>query len=201
MKLYVHFCANGFSNCYILEDKQKAVIIDPGSMDEAILNIIEDNSYTLAGILITHGHLTHLRAVNTIKRIYETEIYCISPVIQGFKTITLRDGETVNLGSISIEVIAAPGHSADSAIYRIGRMLFTGDAITAGLIGRTPSVYAASNQMTAIRGKILSLPGDYSIFPGHGPPTTLETERRFNAGINAFEDYKARRPVFKPRLG
>ena len=198
MKLYNHFCASGFSNCYILAHNGDAIIIDPGSMDEVILNIIEDNAYYITGILITHGHSNHIRGINTIKRIYETKVYSISHVIRGQKTIPLRDGEAVNIGSFRIDVIAAPGHTADSAIYRIDRMLFTGDALSAGLIGRTSSVYAASNQMTALRGKILSLPGDYVILPGHGPPTTLEAERRFNAGINNFEDYKTRRPVYKP---
>ena len=198
MRLYNHFCASSFSNCYVLADNGNALIIDPGCMDEALLDIIEDNAYYIAGIFIPHGHSSHIRGINTIKRIYKTEVYGISHVLKGQKTIHLRDGETVNIGSFSIEVIAAPGHTPDSAIYRIDRLLFTGDALSAGLIGRTPSVCAASNQMTALRGKILSLPGDYTILPGHGPPTTLETERLFNAGINNFEDYKARRPVFKP---
>ena len=200
MKLYVHFCAFGFSNCYILGDGNEAIIVDPANMDEAILKNIEDNDYILIGVLITHGHLNHVHGLNTLMRVYDTDIYSISPDVRGHKTIPVRDGETIRIGNFIIEVIAAPGHSADSAVFKVDNMLFTGDAMTAGLIGRTASVYAAANQMTALRGKILSLPGDYSVFPGHGPPSSLDAERRFNYGVNAFEDYKNRHNRFRPEL-
>ena len=209
MKLFVHFSAYGLNNCYILgtEDSDSpgpsktpppkdAIIIDLGGIDEHIINRIEENEYILRGVLFTHGHISHVHGITTIKRIYETEIYCINPVVREHKTIPIRDGEILNIGSFKIEVIAVPGHSADSAIFKIDHFLFTGDALSAGLVGSTASVYAAANQMTALRSKILSLPGHYSIFPGHGPPTTLEAERRFNAGIHAYEDHKSRRPSF-----
>ena len=219
MKLYVHFCAFGFSNCYILGTNEspppdpgdaaavqkkmppnEAIIIDPGDLDEAVIKNIEDNEYTLKGVLITHNHLNHVHGLSTLKRIYKTEIYCINPVIKEYKTKPIRDGDVLKLGSIKVEVIAAPGHSADSAIFKAGRMLFTGDALSAGLVGTTSSVYAAANQMNALRGKILSLPGDYTILPGHGPPSSLEAERRFNAGINTYENYKTRRSRLRPEL-
>jgi len=200
MKLYIHFCAFGFNNCYVVSDGDKAIIIDPGSMDENILKSIEDKDYALAGILVTHGHSNHVHGIRTLKRIYSTEIFCVSPEIQDFKTITVRDGESVNFGSIQVDVIAVPGHSADSAVFKIGQMLFTGDALSAGLVGRTASIYGSVNQMTALRGKILSLPGDYTVFPGHGPPTSLDAERRFNAGINGHEDYNTGRSRFRAEL-
>ena len=203
MKLFVHFCAFGFSNCYILCTERaetpassEAIIIDPGGIDERIINRIEENEYALKGILVTHGHLNHVHGIATLKRIYNTEIYAISPVIQEYKTIPIRDGEIVSIGSFRIEVIAAPGHSADSAVFKIGSLLFTGDTLSAGLVGTTASVYGAANQMTALRGKILSQPGYHAILPGHGPPTSLEAELRFNAGINTYDDYKSQRSRF-----
>ena len=205
MKLFVHFCSIGFCNCYILGSddlsaEKEAIMIDPGSMDTQIINIIEENEYILRGIFCTHGHRNHVRGITTLKRIYDTEIYCISPEIQKHKTTPLRDGETLNIGSFRVEVIAVPGHSADSAVFKIDHMLFTGDALTAGLVGSTASVYAAANQMTALRNKIFPLPGHYTIFPGHGPPTSLEAERRFNSGVNTFKDYVSRRPSFRLEL-
>ena len=198
MNLFIHFCTFGFSNCYILGEKNEAIIIDPGNITEAILNDIEKNDYTLAGVLITHGHLNHTHGINTLKKIYNTDIYCIRPDLHEHKTIPVRDDDILNVGSFKIEVIASPGHSADSAIFKIDKMLFTGDAITAGLIGKTASIYAAAKQMTALRSRILSLPGEYSVFPGHGPPTSLEAERKFNAGISAYDDYNTRRARFNP---
>jgi glyoxylase-like metal-dependent hydrolase (beta-lactamase superfamily II) len=204
MKLFFHYCTFGFSNCYILgtdfegdRASRDAVIVDPGNMDETVLRFIEDNSYTLRGILVTHDHLNHVHGLRTLKRIYDAPVYGMNPVIRDCGTIMVRDGETVTIGPFEAEIIGVPGHSADSAVYKIGRLLFSGDALSAGMVGSTASSYAAANQLSALRSKILALPGDYTVLPGHGPPTTLEAERRFNRGIQLFEEQKRKRPAFK----
>jgi glyoxylase-like metal-dependent hydrolase (beta-lactamase superfamily II) len=210
VKLFCHYCAFAFSNCYILgtdfeetetpgtsAGSREAIIIDPGHMDETILRLIEDNNYTLRGILITHDHINHVRGLKTLKRIYDVPAYGMNPVIRDCSTIMVKDEETVVIGPFETEVIGVPGHSADSAVYKIGRFLFSGDALSAGMVGSTASSYAAANQFNALRNKLLALPGDYMVFPGHGPPTTLEAERRFNQGIQFFEEQKIKRPTFK----
>jgi glyoxylase-like metal-dependent hydrolase (beta-lactamase superfamily II) len=108
----------------------------------------------------------------------------------------VKDGETFDIGSFHIEAITVPGHSADSAVYKIERLLFTGDALNAGLVGTTVSSYGAEVQMNALRTKIFSLPGNYGIFPGHGPPSALEVERRFNAGMRSAGHNKRKRRTF-----
>jgi len=75
-------------------------------------------------------------------------------------------------------------------------MLFTGDVLTAGLVGSTASAYGAATQMNNLRSRLLSLPGDYIVLPGHGPPSTLEAERRFNADIFNYDQNRNKRPVF-----
>ncbi|MCL2129558.1 MAG: MBL fold metallo-hydrolase [Treponema sp.] len=221
MKLFFHYCSQGFSNCYIVgtdyykEDAsllqaaqvqkktpppREAIIIDPGNMNTEILDIIEKNSYRLRGVFITHDHPHHVQGLKTITRIYGTKIYAINPLIKELRTNPLRDGDIIKLGTFRVEVISVPGHSADSAVFKIGRLLFTGDALTAGLVGSTASSYAAANQITALRSKIMSLPGDFTILPGHGPPTSLEAERRFNFGLDSFEQQKVHRPSFKFEL-
>jgi glyoxylase-like metal-dependent hydrolase (beta-lactamase superfamily II) len=201
VKLYFNYCSYGFSNCYILGtdggSSGEALIVDPGSMDTSILQLLETNEYTLKGILVTHDHISHVRGLKTLTKIYDVDIYAINPVIREIRTTRVRDGDSLNIGSFKTEVISVPGHSADSAVYKINELLFTGDALSAGLVGSTDNAYAAANQMTALRNKIFSLPGDYTILPGHGPPTSLEIERRFNAGINSFKDPRARRQTFK----
>jgi glyoxylase-like metal-dependent hydrolase (beta-lactamase superfamily II) len=202
LKLYFHYCTFGFSNAYLLgtDDAAKtkeAIIVDPGSMNETILGYIEDNEYTLKGVLITHDHLNHVHGLRTLKRIYDAEVFSINPLIHDHQTTLVRDGDKITVGPFKIEVISVPGHSADSAVFKIEHLLFTGDALSAGLVGRTASTYAAANQITALRYKILSLPGDYTILPGHGPPTTLEAERLFNTGINAYKDPQSKRVNFK----
>jgi glyoxylase-like metal-dependent hydrolase (beta-lactamase superfamily II) len=175
-----------------------ALIIDPGKMDAEILQFIEGNNFILSAVLITHDHLNHVRGLQTLKKIYDTEIYAVNPVVCGLRTNLVYDGNVLSIGPFSIEVISVPGHSADSAVFRIGNILFTGDALTAGLTGSTASSYGEMIEITALRNKILALPGDYTIFPGHGPPSSLEAERRFNTGIKLFEQKKNRRPYFDP---
>jgi glyoxylase-like metal-dependent hydrolase (beta-lactamase superfamily II) len=206
MKLFCRYCPQGFSNCYILgtefgtdsggAEVREAILIDPGVMDESILNFIEKNGYHVRGVFITHDHRNHVRGLHTLERIYRTEIYAVNHSVQDQRTIMVRDGDALDVGAFKVEVISVPGHSADSAIFKIGRLLFTGDTLTAGLVGATSSFYGAAVQMSALRGKILSLPGDYVVLPGHGPPTSLEAERRFNAGIQLFEQNKKPNPFF-----
>ena len=179
------------------QDNPEAIVIDPGIVDPYLLRAIENNSYTLKGILITHDHPHHVRGVKTLMRIYDTEIFAISPLISGHRSTLVKDGEIINIGPFKTEVISIPGHSADSAVFKIDRLLFTGDTITASLMGSTASLYAASTQVNAVRSKIFSLPGDYTVLPGHGPPTSLEAERRFNLQINTFEMHKNRSPAFR----
>jgi glyoxylase-like metal-dependent hydrolase (beta-lactamase superfamily II) len=206
MKLFFHYCTAGFSNCYVLgsddeaASRKDAIIIDPGVMDKSILNFIEDNNYTLLGIFITHDHRNHVRGLRSLKRIYNTDIYAINHNILDHRSIMVRDGDVLTAGPFTLEVISIPGHSSDSAVFKIEQFLFTGDALTAGLVGTTASSYGASIQMNALRSKLLSLPGDCIILPGHGPPSSLEAERRFNAGIQHFEQHKNRRHQFTTEI-
>ncbi|MDR2746156.1 MAG: MBL fold metallo-hydrolase [Treponema sp.] len=201
MKLFFHYCSYGFSNCYVLgsdpPEERGALIIDPAVMDKHILGFLENNDYPLLGVLVTHDHIKHVRGLRTLKRIYETKVFAINPHINEHRTTMVRDGDNVSIGPFKVEVIATPGHSSDSAVFRVDRLLFTGDSLSAGLVGRTASAYGAAVQMTALRSKILSLPGDFTILPAHGPPSTLEAERRYNDGISAFDEIRSRRPKFK----
>jgi glyoxylase-like metal-dependent hydrolase (beta-lactamase superfamily II) len=174
-----------------------AIIIDPGTMDDIILNFIEKNNYRLQGVFVTHNHINHVHGIRTLKRIYDVDIYAVNHIIQDHKAIMVKDGDLIEKGPFKIGIISVPGHSPDSAAFRIDHLLFTGDALSAGLIGSTASTYGAAVQMTALRSKIFSLPGDYTVLPGHGPPTTLEVERRYNAGVQIYDQVKKQRPVFK----
>ena len=78
-----------------------------------------------------------------------------------------------------MECIEVPGHSSDSLVYRIGDKFFTGDVLKAGGIGGTPNRYAQALLIHAIETRLLVYP-EGKVFPGHGPPSTLEAERRFN---------------------
>ncbi|MDR2543092.1 MAG: MBL fold metallo-hydrolase [Treponema sp.] len=206
MKLFYHYCSYGFSNCYILgkeETKEKpnaAIIVDPGSMEKITLDIIENNNFDLKAVLITHDHLCHVHGLRTLKRIYDAEVFAVNQTIMGYKTNMVKDKDVFNIADIPVEVISIPGHSSDSVVYRIGTLLFTGDVLTAGLVGSTASVYGATTLMNKLRSRLLSLPGDYVVLPGHGPPSTLEAERRFNTDIFNYEENRNKRLAFKIEL-
>jgi glyoxylase-like metal-dependent hydrolase (beta-lactamase superfamily II) len=210
VKLFFHYCNFGFSNCYVLgtdygveetssresASPREAIIIDPGIMDKDILDRIEQHNYKLKGALVTHDHLNHVHGLRTLKRIYDVEIYAVNHTILEHKTTMVKDGDSFTIGSFPIEVISVPGHSSDSAVFKVNQLLFTGDALNAGMLGTTASSYGAEVQLTALRTKLFSLPGNYIVLPGHGPPSTLETERRFNAGIQMFDQHKNKRRSF-----
>jgi len=204
MKLFFQYCSYGFSNCYILglESSNKgqqdnAIIIDPGSMEQATLDIIENNNFDIKAVLITHEHKGHVQGLNTLKKIYSAEVIAVNHSIMDHKTIMVKDGGRLGIGGFTIEVISIPGHSSDSVVYKIDNMLFTGDVLTAGLVGSTASAYGAATQMNKLRSRLLSLPGNYIVLPGHGPPSTLEAERRFNINIFNFDQNRSKRPKLR----
>jgi len=207
MKLFFQYCSFGFSNCYILgedntgEDRQnKAIIVDPGSMEKVTLETIENNNFEVKAVLVTHDHQTHVRGLRTLLRIYNAEVFAVNQSIMDHKTTLVKDSDRFETAGFNIEVISIPGHSSDSVVYKIENFLFTGDVLTAGLMGSTASAYGATTQMNKLRSRLLSLPGDYIVLPGHGPPSTLEAERRFNLDIFNYDLNRSRRPVFKVDL-
>jgi len=204
MKLFFHYCSYGFSNCYILgmersmkESHNVAILVDPGSMEKFTLDSIESNNLDLKAVLITHDHENHVQGIKTLKKIYNADVIAVNPKIMDIKTTMVKDGDKLIIGGFSIEVISIPGHSSDSVVYKIENLLFTGDVLTAGLVGSTASAYGAATQMNKLRSRLLSLPGDYVVLPGHGPPSTMEAERRFNADIFIFDQNRSRKPAFK----
>ncbi|MDR2150063.1 MAG: MBL fold metallo-hydrolase [Spirochaetaceae bacterium] len=200
MKLFFNYSPGGFSNCYLLgtdntdnDENPEAVLVDPGCIDMTLINRIESNNYKLKAVLITHDHKHHVHGLHTLLRIYDVKIFGFNHCIAGYKTIIVRDADKLDINNFHIEVISVPGHSSDSVVYKIEHILFTGDLLCAGLLGSTDSTYSAATQMMSVK-KIFTLPGDFTIMPGHGPPSSLEAERHFNAGVQFYEQKKYYRP-------
>ena len=85
------------------------------------------------------------------------------------------------ISGLAIKAISVGGHSRDSIVYMIENYLFTGDVMGAGTIGSVPNSYAKRLLIDQIRDEILTLSGEYIVFPGHGAPSTLEVERKLNS--------------------
>jgi hydroxyacylglutathione hydrolase len=191
-------------NCYLLYDQQtkEGVIIDPGDEAEMIGAEIDELEMIPRAILLTHGHGDHIAAVAELKNMYDLPLYIgageealladpsanISaffdhPILAPKPDFAVRDEQVVTAGGIVLTVLATPGHTAAGVCYleeTAGR-LFSGDTLFAGSIGRTDLPGGDYEQLIqSIQRKILVLPDGVRVFPGHGPQTSVGTERNSN---------------------
>jgi len=182
MKLLFHFAYTNFSNTYVVgpEEPGNAILIDPGVMDIQLLDLIEYHHYYVKYILATHAHKGHINGMGTIRKIYKADLYSGSESIFDVPSHRLQHGDRINLDGIEVEAIGVPGHTGNSLAYKINNMIFTGDALSAGTVGSTVHNIAEELNIKSIREKILSLDESNLIFPGHGPPSSVKIERRFN---------------------
>jgi glyoxylase-like metal-dependent hydrolase (beta-lactamase superfamily II) len=184
-KLYQHYSLYGFSNSYIVgnDDSGCALIVDPGEFTVGMLNHIERNGYGLTAVLLTHSHAHHVRGIRALMRIYDVTLFAASARILDFPCKVVKDSERFEAAGFEIEAYSVPGHSPDSIAYRFEGLLFTGDTIHAGMIGRTLSTFNAKLLADRVRTKLLGFPDETVILPGHGPPSTLYSEKRSNLGL------------------
>ena len=183
MKIYYHYSKDGFSNGYLVGNEKtgEAVIIDPGVMNNELLDHIEQNRFRLDAVLVTHNHESHHRGLRPLLRIYAPRVYAADTELKGRKTVLLQGDGTFAAAGFAIRYFAVPGHSPDSLMFQIENVLFTGDAISAGRLGTTNNMYGKRNLLTHLKNKLLSQNDDIIIMSGHGPPSTVGAERLFNA--------------------
>ena len=182
MRVFFHFSVDGFSNTYVVGPDYggEAIIIDPGTMNVDLLNLIESNNYTIHSALLTHSHDSHASGLKTLRKIYEFTIYAGTENALDFECTKIAEEERLDISGIQVSAIPIQGHSSDSLVFLIGNYMFTGDSFSAGTVGSTPNSYAQELLTGEIQKKIFSLKGNYLIFPGHGAPSTLEAERITN---------------------
>ena len=181
------------TNCYILEDEKKIAVIDPGDEAERILEVLEETEGTVEYILLTHGHYDHTTAVPELHRaLPEAKIYIhqadangagsrLFPLAGQVDGLLLYDeGDALPLGSLTIEVLHTPGHSKGSVTLRAGDVLFTGDTLFAGSMGRTDLSGGDEEEIMASLKRLGKLEGDFTVCPGHMQTSTLDQERKTN---------------------
>jgi len=203
------------TNCYLLADheRRKAVVIDPGAEGKRIYSRLEELGLELSAILVTHAHFDHTMAAWTLKKRCGAEIYLNSedrkslleiifglaarflsetrPVSPDEVDRTLSQGDRLEFGAISIEVLSTPGHTPGHVSFylRDQDIIFSGDLIFAGSIGRTDLAGGSFQQLIdSVRSKLFPLPDETVIYPGHGPSTTVGKEKKHN-------------PFFSPKGG
>ena len=192
----------GFTaNCYLVcdEDTKDAFLIDPGAYGLRQSEYIKSQGVNLRYILLTHGHYDHMLGVKQFKEdfgakvvIHNEDEACLSSplkslaITHGLKfpkteaDMLVGDGDTLAFGNSEIEVIHTPGHTKGSVCYKLSDMLFTGDTLFKGTVGRTDFPGGSYKEILASVQKLASLEGDYKVYPGHEGLTTLENERRNN---------------------
>ncbi|MDQ0287311.1 glyoxylase-like metal-dependent hydrolase (beta-lactamase superfamily II) [Desulfofundulus luciae] len=189
------------TNCYLVYSSApgEAVVIDPGDRSEQLLRRIEELGLQIKQIINTHGHIDHtggndwLRektgapvAIHELdRRCYQDPFFNLSvlsyPTVLKDADLTVKEGDEIAVGEGRLRVIHTPGHSPGSICLLGPGVLFCGDTVFAGSVGRTDFPGGSYQQMmSSIREKILVLPGDLKLYPGHGPASVLEVERKTN---------------------
>ncbi|HEU5394671.1 MAG TPA: MBL fold metallo-hydrolase [Candidatus Methylomirabilis sp.] len=190
------------SNSYLVVDEatREAALVDPGMESEPIADLLTRERLTVTAIINTHGHFDHVfgnayfkakagapllmhRAdLELVKRLEEQSLYfgfraTPSPSPDRF----LEEGDEVRVGEIRLRVLHTPGHSPGGICLVTEGAAFVGDTLFAGSIGRTDLPGGSAEELlTSIREKLLVLPDETVLYPGHGPATTIGHERRHN---------------------
>jgi len=189
------------ANCYVVgcPNSGQGLIVDPGGGAAIILETVERLGLDVRLILDTHGHVDHTVANCTVREATGPKLYIHEadrPMIEApdpqwaalvggapacAPDATYGEGDVLQVGSLAVTVLHTPGHSPGSVCLSLGEVLFTGDTLFAGGIGRTDLPGGSWPQLERSLCRLLSeFDPATQILPGHGPPSTLERERLHN---------------------
>ncbi len=195
------------SNCYIIgsESNKEGVIIDPGAEAEEILKNIKDLGLKTKFIVLTHGHIDHIGALKEVKDATGAEaaihtddakslndhslgrVFGLSYPPPPAPDRLLKDGDSIDFGNLHLLVLHTPGHSPGGICLLGEGVVFSGDTLFNYGIGRTDLPGGSYSQlMNSIHTKLMILPDNTIVYPGHGPDTTIGTERRGNPFLRGF---------------
>lgn len=183
------------TNCYIIYDEKtlQGMVVDPGWEDNQIIDYIEQNNIKIEKIYLTHCHFDHISGVSWLKTYYNVPVIAFYKEVEGLndKEINLSlymtgselsvscdkqvfENDEIEVGNIVFKVIHTPGHTSGSSCVYDGENLLSGDTIFADTCGRTDLPTANQQQMFESVEKLLNLPPQTKVYPGHGNETTLE---------------------------
>jgi len=190
------------TNCYLLwaPETREALVVDPGAEPENILMVVEHLGLRVTRIVNTHGHADHIGANAALKRRTQARLLIHAadapllldpeanlslnagwPIVSPGADETLHAGQTLLLGKTPLAVLGTPGHSPGSICLWGNGCLFSGDTLFAGSVGRTDLRGGDTRALfESLRTRILPLPPETRVYPGHGPVSDLATELRDN---------------------
>lgn len=181
--------------------------VDPGGDVEKLIAAASQYNVNIEKIILTHGHLDHVGGTVAIANhfnvpiigphigdkfwldalIHQSQMFGFPPAKPFTPNQWLNDGDTIAVGSLTLEVLHCPGHTPGHVVLvaRSSNIVIVGDVIFAGSIGRTDFPQGNHEQLIhSIKQKILTLPNDMTIYPGHGPTTTIATEKASNPYVS-----------------
>ena len=188
-------------NCYIIQDEKtkETMIIDPGNASENLIEILDAMQVKMKYILLTHCHGDHIGGVNKIKEKYGGKILIHTKDAVGLKDISINlsthiglepialqedarinDGDLLHVGDLEFQVIHTPGHTCGSiSLYcEQEKMLFSGDTLFRGAWGRIDLPTSSFEDIiSSITNKLIKLPADTIVYPGHGKSTIIAEEK------------------------
>ena len=179
------------TNCYLLwqDGQDSCLVIDPGYEPDKVLKKAGQLGKRIEAILLTHGHFDHVGGVRQLAADTDCSVYLCQQDLSMpqqltagplYYTHTYGEGDTLTLAGITLQVLHTPGHTPGSVCLMAEDALFSGDTLFEGSCGRTDLPGGDTATILASLARLRQLPGDYRVFPGHGPATTLSEERRFN---------------------
>ncbi len=179
------------TNCYMLytDESRACVVIDPGYEPETVLRAVKALDRQVAAILLTHGHFDHVGGVKALFAQTDCDIYICPADCQMPESMTAgpisytnsyAEGATLSLAGMELRVLHTPGHTPGSVCLVCENNLFSGDTLFAGSCGRTDLPCGSWEELVKSLQRLKALPGDYTVYPGHGEKTTLSAERQYN---------------------
>lgn len=189
------------TNCYLLADSstRQALIVDPGETPDRIIKKLEYKTLKPIAIVNTHGHADHIMGNQALKSVYKIPVYIhendneflTDPELNysqyaggGFTLppadIKLKEGDIIPVGGLSVRVYFTPGHTPGGICLLCEDLLFTGDTLFCGSIGRTDLPGGNEETLNNSLKLFAKLPKNLKILPGHGPECTLEEEFKHN---------------------
>ncbi len=196
------FAAGPFqTNCYVVSNGDRAFVIDPGlGAHEAVSQLVQEQGLTVEAVVLTHGHIDHIRdaaAFGLETFIHPADafmllrgegvseqarqLYDASAMPPIDNPTHIEDGQTLTVAGVELRVVHAPGHSPGCVMLVADEVVFSGDVLFRGSIGRTDLPDSDPEQMReSLRGPVWELDDELQVLPGHGPATTVAQERATN---------------------